>query len=411
MRHSALLKENLTEKEKSSINILEILRRRGPLSRADISQGSGVDAAAISDYVEGFLKDGLVEEKELSVSRGGKKAMLLDLRPEGGYVIGVGLNLANMVGVLADLKGNILARTQISRPKTGVKEISQCLLAVIRDTLKSSKKYSAKIKGIGVGIAGLINKKDGSIRWPQKVGGSFTYASVDVPLRNLIEAEFDLPALIENDATAACFGEYWADTSDKLKNIIYMFSGVGCGIMINGEIYTGTHGYAGEVAIRNYKEEGSFNCRAGRSCFLKPWDMDLGVAEDVKGLLAQDDKAAAEFFKLTSTDFTSVDLKSVFSAARAKNVLALSVLDVAAKRLGIKIAYLVNLLNPQAVIIGGGLEEAGDGFLNKARATVKDWAFRETTEDLKILYSQLKENAVACGAADLVTSRVFAEMI
>ncbi len=84
-------------------------------------------------------------------------------------------------------------------------------------------------------------------------------------------------------------------------------------------------------------------------------------------------------------------------------------LDIAAKRLGIKIAYLVNLLNPQVVIVGGGLEEAGERFLNQVTATVKEWSFREVTEDLKIMYSQLRENAVALGAASMVMRRLFVQ--
>jgi predicted NBD/HSP70 family sugar kinase len=106
----------------------------------------------------------------------------------------------------------------------------------------------------------------------------------------------------------------------------------------------------------------------------------------------------------------NVDLKSVFIAARAKDPIATSCLDMIAKRLGIKIAYLVNLFNPEMVIIGGGLEEAGEDFLNKVNLTVRDWAFREVTDDLRIIYSQLRENAVALGAASLVMQRVFAQM-
>jgi glucokinase len=88
----------------------------------------------------------------------------------------------------------------------------------------------------------------------------------------------------------------------------------------------------------------------------------------------------------------------------------LAVLDNAAKRLGVKIAYLVNLLNPQSVIIGGGLEDAGEEFLNKVNATVKSWAFREVTDNLKISYSQLRENAVALGAASLVMQRTLSRL-
>jgi glucokinase len=317
----------------------------------------------------------------------------------------------NMVGLLVDLKGNIITKTQIVRPKPSVKEITECLLEIIREILRRSKEYTSNIRGVGIGIAGLINKKTGSIHWPQKLEHYYTYASVDIPFLDLIEKEFDLPALVENDATCACFGEYWLNLKGQFKNIVYMFSGVGCGIIINGDIYTGTHGYAGEVSVYNYKEEGLLNCALAQGCFLKRWEADLGIIEDAKSMLAKDKNLAENFFKLTSSNLNNVDLKSVFIANRASDPIAHSVMDKAAKRLGIRIAYIVNLLNPEVVVLGGGLEEAGEEFLNKVSLTVKDWAFRETTEELKIIYSQLRENAVAIGAGSLVTQRVFAKLL
>jgi predicted NBD/HSP70 family sugar kinase len=410
MRTIDFQKEDLTEKEKRNINILDILRRQGPISRPDISKELGVNVVTISNYIDEFIKNSLVYEKELDVSEGGRRPTLLDLNPQAGYAVGIGLNLMNMVGLLIDLKGNIITKTQVARPKANVKEITECVLDICREILRRSKEYLPHIKGIGVGIAGLVNKKDGSIHWPQKMDHYYTYASVDLPLRELIEKEFNLPAVIENDATSACFGEHWLDLDRALKNVIYMFSGVGCGIMINGEVYTGTNGYAGEVAIYNFKEQDLFNCEEGNGCFLKRWEIDLGIIDDVKSMLVQDRDAAVRFFTITSSTLDTMDLKSIFSAARAKDPVATSAVDKAAKRLGIKVAHMVNLFNPQVIIIGGGLEEAGDQFLNKVTATVKDWSFREVTEDLKIGYSQLRENAVALGAASQVIQKIFARI-
>jgi N-acetylglucosamine repressor len=410
MRPLDFQKEELTDKEKRNVDILDILRKRGPISRPEISKEMGVNVVTISNYIDEFIKRNLVYEKELDVSEGGRRPVLLDLNSRAGYVIGVGLNLMNMVGLLVDLKGNIVTKTQIARPKQSVKEIAECLLEIIREILRRSKDYTQDIKGIGIGIAGLINKENGSIHWPQKMDHYYAYASVDLPLKGLIEKEFNLPALIENDATSACFGEHWLNLEQGYKNVIYMFSGVGCGIILNGEIYRGAQGYAGEVSIYNFKEQELFNCELGNSCFIKRWEMDMGIIDDVKAGLAQDKELAAKFFKLTSSNHENVDLKSVFIAARSKDPIALSALDAAARRLGIKIAYMVNLLNPQVVIIGGGLEDAGEEFLNKVSSTVKDWAFREATDDLKIVYSQLRENAVALGAASLVMQKIFAQL-
>lgn len=405
-----LQKDVITEKERRNIEILEIIRRRGPISRTDISKEMGLNVVTISNYVDDFIRHSLVYERELDVSEGGRRPVLLELDPQASFVIGVGLNLTNMVGLLVDLKGSIITKTQITRPRASVKEITECLLEIVREILRRSKDYAPKIKGIGAGIAGLINKRDGSIHWPQKMDHYYTYASLDLPLRDLIEKEFNLPVLIENDATAACFGEHWLGLERELRNVIYMFSGVGCGIMINGEVYTGINGYAGETTIYNFKEQDLFNCATALGCFLKRCEADLGIVDEAKEMLAGDKEKAKEFFKLTSSNIDNVDLKSIFIAARAKNPIAVSCLEKAGKRLGIKIAFLVNLLNPQIVVIGGGFEEAGEDFLNKARLTVKDWAFREMTEDLRIVYSQLRENAVALGAASLVMQRLFAQL-
>ncbi|MCU0665655.1 MAG: ROK family protein [Candidatus Omnitrophica bacterium] len=404
-------KEELSEKERRNISILDILRRQGPISRPDISRLMGVNVVTISNYIDDFIRGRLVYERELDVSEGGRRPTLLDLNQQAGYIIGIGLNLMNMVGVLLDLKGNIVTKTQIARPKPSVKEITECVVQLIREILRRSKEYTPNIKGIGIGIAGLVNKKTGLIHWPQKMDHYYTYASVDLPLRDIIEKEFNFPTLIENDATAACFGEQWLDLTRDFKNIIYMFSGVGCGIMINGEIYTGSQGYAGEVSIYNYAKQDQFNCDAGKSCFIKRWEIDMGIIDDIREMLAQDKKKADEFFSLTSSNINNVDLKSVFIANRANHPMAALALEKAAYRLGVKIACMVNFLNPQAVILGGGLEEAGDKFLNQVSSTVREWAFREMTENLEIIYSQLRENAVALGAASLVMHRVFARLL
>ncbi|MBN2831116.1 MAG: ROK family protein [Candidatus Omnitrophica bacterium] len=379
-------KEVLSEKEKRNIEILDILRKRGPISRPEISKDMGINVVTISNYIDDFIKNNLVFEKELDISEGGRRPVLLDLNPQAGFVIGVGLNLTNMVGVLVDLKGNMITKTQIARPRPSVKEISECILDIVREILRRSKNYTANIKGIGVGVAGLINKETGSIHWPQKMDHYYTYASADVPLKGLMEKEFDLPCLIENDATSACFGEHWLGLGQGYKNIIFMFSGVGCGIMINGDIYRGAKGYAGELSVYNYKEQDAFSCELGDDCFIKRWEMDLGITQD------------------------NLDLKSVFSLAHSGDKNAIAALSKAAKKLGIKIAFLVNLLNPEAVIIGGGLEDAGENFLKQVNTAVVDWAFRESTDGLKIAYSQLRENAVALGAASLVIQKVFARL-
>ena len=255
--------EELTERERRNVAILEILRRLGPITRPEISRVLGLNIVTVSNYVEEFINKNLVFEREFDISEGGRRPILLDINPESGLVIGVGVNLLNIVALLVDLKGRIVTRSCLERKDIGVKNVVSCIIEVIAQTLNKARDNQANIKGIGIGIAGIVNKKDGSISWPEKVGKRYDYASVSVPLKNIIEREFGYPVLIENDATAACFGEQWLDLEPGIKNVIYMFSGVGCGIMINGEIYSGASGSAGEVSIYNPREETPFTCYAG----------------------------------------------------------------------------------------------------------------------------------------------------
>ncbi|MDP2905210.1 MAG: ROK family transcriptional regulator [Candidatus Omnitrophota bacterium] len=411
MRAIDFQKEGLSEKERRNIDILEILRRRGPVSRPDISKEMGVNVVTVSNYIDEFIRRNLVHEKDFDVSEGGRRPVLLDLNPQAAYVIGAGLNLLDVVGILIDLKGNIITKTRLPRNTLSAEGIGESLLNVIREVLRRSKEYASNIKGVGVGLAGLINKQDGSVRWPERSGATYRYAAVDVHLKSMLEKEFSLPTLIENDATCACFGEHWLDLEHGLKNVLYMFSGVGCGMMINGEVYRGAQGYAGEVAIYNDKEKEAFSCAAGRDCFIRRWEADLGIVEDVLKALSVKKDEADKFLKVAAIDkIEDISLKNVFSAARSGNAAASGALASAAERLGIKIASLVNLLNPQVAVIGGGLEEAGHDFLNIVDATVKKWAFREVTANLKIVYSQLRENAVAVGAASLVMQKIFSQL-
>lgn len=405
--------DELTEREKRNVAILERLRRFGPITRPEISHALGLNIVTVSNYIEEFINKNLVFEKEFDISEGGRRPILLDVNPDSGLVIGVGVNLLNIVGALVDLKGRIVARSSLERKDLGVKNVVSCIIEVIAQTLNKSKESHGKIKGIGIGIAGLVNKKDGSVRWPEKVGNHYDYASVFVPLKNIVEREFGYPVMLENDATAACFGEQWLELEPGIKNVIYMFSGVGCGIMINGEIYTGASGSAGEVSIYNPKEDALFGCPAGSPCFLKRWEIDFGMVNDARIRITQSrdpQSIGRRLLELSENSLEGLKLKHIFQAAKENDPLAVELLGRAAEQLGIKLAFLVNLLNPEVVIIGGGLEEAGEIFLNTVRSAVNAWAFEEMASNVRIVYSTLGENSVCLGAASLVMRQVFSQV-
>lgn len=398
MRESYFKGENLSERSRKNLFILDAIRRRGPISKTDISGLIGLNVVTVSNYVDEFLRQKIVFEKEFDVSRGGRRPLLLDLNTSAGYAVGVGVNILGTIGVVTDLSGKVLYKVKNGKSGSGCREVVDSILTTTAGLLDEAKGCRQRIKGIGIGIGGIVDAAREKVRWPEKIENGYHYLDVTVPLKDILEREFRLPVVIENDATLACFGEQWLALDSDTKNLVYLFSGVGCGLMINGEIYRGASGCAGEVAIHSEKKEAPY--------FLERWEADLGIgAEYVKRL--QWKKGPGGGVKAPK-EAVVANLNEIFEACRRGEVLAVDVVREAGRRLGLRVAYLVNLLNPEMVVIGGGIEEAGIVLIEEIKSAVSEWCFEESAGAVKVVPTRLGENGVALGAASLVTRQVFA---
>lgn len=385
--------ENLSDRARKSLFILDAIRRRGPISKTDISSLIGLNVVTVSNYIDEFLRQKVVFEKEFDVSRGGRRPLLLDLNKKAGYAIGVGVNLFNTTGVLTDLSGRVLLRIVRDKQSAGVRSIVDAILSTIRDLFNQAEPpLRSKIKGIGIGIGGIVDVYREKVRWPQRVGETYHYVDVTVPLKDIIEREFNLPVMLDNDATLACFGEQWLTLESDIKDLVYMFAGVGCGLMLNNEIYRGASGCAGEIAIHSEKKETPY--------FLDRWEMDLGIRENfLKSIKGQNGDVSGK-----KEDYA---LETIFEMAKKGETPAIDIVREAGRRLGVRTAYLVNLLNPQMVIIGGGIEHAGMSLIEEIKDVVGEWCFQESAQAVKIVASRLGDDAVALGASSLVIRQSF----
>ena len=306
------------------------------------------------------------------------------------YVIGIGLNLSDARAILLRDDGAIIAKVERERKDISANETIEILLGLFENIISKTKKYKDKISGVGIALGGIVNKKKGTVYWPQYQGTSYTYISV--PLKDYLEKKFKLPVVIENDANACVLAEYRENFS-KYKDILYMFSGVGCGIMFDGHIYRGKDGAAGELFLY---PQGKMTSQMGDFSFLGQWPADLGMVRKAKEYVSRGLETAL-LKKVTSTG--QLELKSVFQCAKADDSVAKEVIKGAAHSLGVKISFLINLLNPELVIIGGGLEEAPQLFLDECVSAVKKFSFTEDRRNLNVVFSQLGRKATALGAA------------
>ena len=394
----------LSGRGRKSLAILEAIRRQGPLTKTDISKLVKLNIVTVSNYVNDFIQKRLILERDIDVSTGGRRPVLVQLNKEAGYVIGIGFNLFNSIGLLVDLEGNVVTDVKMKLPDERASSVMDHLIEMVQEILSKSKVEKEKIREIGIGIAGLLDKGGGSLRWPERMGEGFGY--LYVPIREELEKRFGIPVLLENDATVAAFGEYWLSLDPQIKHLLFMFAGAGLGIVISGEIYRGANGNAGEFAIHNPVQDDKFNCYEGNPCFLKKWTADISVVALAKKALR--DGQQSEIVKYAGS-VEKVDLLSVFKAAKFGDRLAVELVEHAGVRLGVKAAWLINLFNPEILVIGGGLEEAGALLMDAVKKTVAGWAFPEMANACKVIPSRLGENAVALGAASLAIRDTFVQ--
>lgn len=393
----------LTDKERKNLAILEVIRKNGPISRTDISKLTELNIVTVSNYVNHYIKKGLVIEGELDESTGGRKPVLVELNPKAGYIVGVGLNMMSMVGVLVDLEINVIAEVKKERLPENSERVVQQMVDLAAEIIEKAEIDKTKIVGVGVGVPGIIDERGRTIRWPQSLGDKDV--SVCTSIKDTFEKRLGIPAFVENDANAAVLGEKWLGLDRDVRHMVYMFSGVGCGVLINEEIYRGATGAAGELGITSPHASKDYTFKIATQ--LGRWEMDIGMVRSSQEKMEKGEASCLKDY--VKGELEKINFKDIIRAVKAKDPLALKVVEQAGQDLGRKIAFIVNLLNPEVVVIGGGIEDCGAPLLDAIKNTVKEWSVEEAATQVKIIPSAFGENAVALGVVGIVAREVFAQ--
>lgn len=390
----------LNDHEKKNLQILDTIRKNGPISRAEISRLIGLNIVTVTSYVDQYIKKSVIKEVGIDVSSGGRKPTLVDLNPNAVFLVGVGLNIIDMIAVLCNLKGEVIYTVKKERPLTSGEAFVGAMVGLVEELIKKSKVDTGKIHGIGIGIPGIFNRDTSSVRWP--VGLLQGDLEITVSIHGIFEEKFGIPTIVDNDANAAVFGEEWYGKGLGVQHAIYLYSANGCGFLINGQIYRGASGSAGEWLFGEDDYPRGYLAHTYDSGL---WSFDLGVAQYARD--AQKENPSSKIYQLAEKDPKKLNILTVVKAAQAGDEFATRLLKEAGQRLGRKTAFLVNLFNPDVVVVGGGIEVAGAPFLDAVRETVKRLAIAEATDKLRVVPSALGENGVPLGAAAFVAQNYF----
>jgi len=381
--------------------MLNYIRRKGPLSRTDISKETGINIVSVSNYVTNYIKKGLVLEWGLDTSSGGRRPELIKLNLENAYVAGIDVGPENLVAVIADLGLKLKAKVVLPRPKGSMEEVLGGTVVALEKLFKEFKAPPSSIKVIGMGVSGIVDIYSGTIHDTDPARGRTR--SNFYTLAHLVEEKFKIPTLIANDATCAAFGEVNLSPKTDISEMLYIYSDVGCGIIINGDIYCGTSGSAGEIQLLLNEKK-----IVTPEVHVAPYGIrgvDLSIAEKARALA--DKKEGGLILELAGNKKEQITMEIVFAAAEKQDKAAREILIDAAHWLGIKVAYLVNVFNPQVVAIGGGMEKAGSAFMEALTDCVKVYAYEESFNAAQIMPSFLGKDAVSLGAASLGVRELF----
>ncbi len=382
--------------------VLELVRQAGPISRADLARHTLLSPSTISAITVELIEAQLVRETGAGLSRGGRRPVLLEFNREAGVVVGVEMGVTHLTVLVTNLAPDIQVRYEVpfnvaAGPEVGIERLVEGICAAVSQLARTNG-ASCRIAGVGVGVPGPVNVANGTLVAPPLIPEWDGY-----PLRTELTTRLGLPVLIDNDATLGVLGEYTFGAGRDVQALAYvkLGTGIGCGLICNGEVYRGARGYAGEIGHLMVAQNGP-PCRCGSYGCLEAMAGGEAVAQQAKLAL----KAGHRSILATIADPDAITAREVAAAAAAGDALGRQILNTAGRLLGIALADLVNLLNPGRIIIGGGLAQAGDSLLAPLRDTVRSQAMRASGQVTEIVPAALGRDSIALGAVAMVLKTI-----
>jgi len=350
--------------------VLRTIFAHDSISRADVARITHLTRTTVSEIVSGLLVEGLVEEVGRGESLGGKMPILVSVAADSRHLIGLNLAQDKFIGAIVNLRGEIKEIVEIPvHDNNGEKALD--LVFQLIDQLLARK--VEPIVGIGVGTPGLVNTREGIVL------NAVNLDWRDLPLGQLLERKYNIPVSVLNDSQATAIGEFvygGEHSSNENLIVINVKYGIGSGILINGRLFQGDGGGAGEIGHVVVQESGDL-CRCGkRGC--------LETVSSVRALLNQLNMESLESLRAA---FESGDENVNRAVGRSAHYL------------GISIANLIGTLNIQKIILTGDMTSFGTTWLNAIDASMRNAAMERLSENTKLELGTLDYRACILGAS------------
>lgn len=380
------------------LDVLQLIYERGPASRAGLARELGVAPSYVSLLAQQLVAIGVVCEEGVAPSNGGRPGKLLQVNPELAHLIGVDVGTINCRVLVADFLGKILAFQQF---RSDAQRGPDHLLGLIHREIRGYRQAFPGVRAIGVAQSGVIEPGTGTLLfWPKVTGWR------DVPLKTIFETEHGLPTIVEDSARSMAVAERAFGQGKGLANFVHVMvgSGIGATLFVNGELYTGCSGLAGELGHTTIDEDGEL-CSCGNRGCLEVYASGWAIVHRVRTALANG--VTSTLGRQFETRPEELSVEMIVAAARGGDRLSSTVLSEAGTHLGTALADIVNLLNPEKIILGGAVSRAGgELLLNPLLYFLKARAFQRSVSATKVVISQLNDQASGLGVVVMLAQEL-----
>jgi glucokinase-like ROK family protein len=376
--------------------ILNCLRETSPLSRAKMAEITGLNKTTVSSLVRELIARQFVREIGFDSSGGGRPAVMLELDPDAGCIIGMEIGVDFILAILTDFKAQVLWR---HREDTDQAEGQEAILAkaldIVRQALAVGESTQSPVLGIGVGLPGLVDVSSGTLLFAPNLKWH------DVPLRDIFSRKLDVPAFVDNDANVAALGERYFGAARHSKDFIYLSTGVGLGggIVLDGQLYRGIGGYAGEIGHMTVTSDGE-RCNCGNLGCWETLVSQMALFSRVRKAVEAGN--ASRVSQLVKGRPERISIPIIVKAAEEGDEVARQALEETGVYLGIGIANLINAFNPELVIFGGVMSLASNYLLPAIERTLEGRSLAWPRQMVRVRASSYGPDACVMGGVALV---------
>ncbi|HBG16031.1 MAG TPA: hypothetical protein DDW93_04560, partial [Firmicutes bacterium] len=365
------------------ILIRNIIRKLGPIARYELAKETGLTPPTVTVIVNEFIEDGIVHEVGFGESSGGRRPVMLELNSKAAFIFAVRLQRDEVVTALFDIGGNILNQNKRTLDTSVAEDVVEAVGNSYDWLIENTGIDKEKVLCCGLASPGLINTHRGLIQHSSNLKWD------KVPLGAMLSKRlYGIPVHVENISNAAALAEKEYGSGRGYHDLIYLnlSVGIGAGFIIGGEIYGGTRGYAGEIGHMTLMPDGGPECACGR----------LGCLEAICGVRAITERMKRELpdwiFEEYGVNKIKLNMSDLFLPSIVETKEVRMILTEVGRWVGITVANLVSIFNPELIILGGELPKAGGNFIEAVVEEMNKSVLKEFVGTVKVVRSKMKED-------------------